>query len=183
MQDTELFIALAEIAGVFVGFGALIAIRSAGDADVSEVTAIGWVVWTGIFVIIMALAPVTLSRFGVAGHVLWFACTALALGLFWGVSELLERTWSERRAFVRIMGRSRWRYETIGLFTWGPAHLAFVVILLGLRPDLESALYFAAAVLFLVMDASILLMAVLRLGIVGKVGEPTFDEAGTQAGA
>ena len=28
MQDTELFLSLAEIAGVFVGFGALIAVRS-----------------------------------------------------------------------------------------------------------------------------------------------------------
>ena len=183
MEDTELFTALAEIAGVFVGFGALIAIRTAGDADVSEVTAIGWVVWTGIFVIILALAPVTLSRFPVDAHVLWFACSLLAIGLFWGVNELLERAWSERRAYLRIMGRARWRYETIGLITWLPANLAFVVILLGVRPDLEPALYFAATVLFLVMDAGILLMAVLRLGIVPRSSEPAVDEAGTPAGA
>ena len=91
MQDTELFIALAEIAGIFVGFGALIAIRSAGDVDVSEVTAIGWVVWIGIFAMIAALAPVTLGRFGIDGHELWFACSVLALALWWGVNELLDR--------------------------------------------------------------------------------------------
>ena len=28
MQDTEMFLSLAEIAGVFVGFGALISVRS-----------------------------------------------------------------------------------------------------------------------------------------------------------
>jgi len=36
MQDTELFLSLAEIAGVFVGFGALISIRSAGASDAHE---------------------------------------------------------------------------------------------------------------------------------------------------
>ncbi len=170
MQDTELFIALAEIAGIFVGFGALIAIRSAGDVDVSEVTAIGWVVWIGIFAMIAALAPVTLGRFGIDGHELWFACSVLALALWWGVNELLDRAWSERRSYLRVIGRARWRYEWIGLFTWLPANVAFVVILLGVRPDLEPALYFAATVLFLVMDAAILLMAVLRLGIIPKIG-------------
>ena len=30
MQDTELFLSLAEIAGVFVGFGAVNAVRSGG---------------------------------------------------------------------------------------------------------------------------------------------------------
>ena len=33
MQDTELFLSLAEIAGVFVGFGALIAVRSGGPTE------------------------------------------------------------------------------------------------------------------------------------------------------
>lgn len=177
MQDTELFIALAEIAGIFVGFGALIAIRSAGDVDVSEVTAIGWVVWIGIFAMIAALAPVTFGRFGIDGHELWFACSVLALALWWGVNELLDRAWSERRSYLRVIGRARWRHEWIGLFTWLPANVAFVVILLGVRPDLEPALYFAATVLFLVMDAAILLMAVLRLGITAKVGEPATDDA------
>jgi hypothetical protein len=33
MQDTELFLSLAEIAGVFVGFRALIAIRGGGATE------------------------------------------------------------------------------------------------------------------------------------------------------
>jgi uncharacterized membrane-anchored protein YitT (DUF2179 family) len=44
MQETELFLSLAEIAGVFVGFGALIAIRSGGTSDVYDVAYIGMVV-------------------------------------------------------------------------------------------------------------------------------------------
>jgi hypothetical protein len=38
MQDTSLFLSLAEIAGVFVGFGALIAVRSGGPSEPHEVT-------------------------------------------------------------------------------------------------------------------------------------------------
>jgi hypothetical protein len=37
MQDTELFLSLAEIAGVFVGFGALISVRSGAVMGVSEI--------------------------------------------------------------------------------------------------------------------------------------------------
>ena len=38
MQDTELFLSLAEIAGVFVGFGALIAVRSGGPSDAADIS-------------------------------------------------------------------------------------------------------------------------------------------------
>jgi hypothetical protein len=57
MQDTELFLSLAEIAGVFVGFGALIAVRSAGPTEAGDVTGIRWVMSTAIFVVIAALTP------------------------------------------------------------------------------------------------------------------------------
>jgi hypothetical protein len=45
MQDVDLFLALAEIAGIFVGFGALIALRSGATADPAEVMFVGMVVW------------------------------------------------------------------------------------------------------------------------------------------
>ncbi len=48
-QDAELFIHSAEIAGVFVGFGALIAIRSGATMTTSEVNAIRWVMTAGIW--------------------------------------------------------------------------------------------------------------------------------------
>ncbi len=37
MQDADLFLELAAIAGVFVGFGALIAVRGGGASDTFEV--------------------------------------------------------------------------------------------------------------------------------------------------
>ncbi len=47
MQDIELFLSLAEIAGVFVGFGALIAVRSGGTSDAVDITSIRWAVTSG----------------------------------------------------------------------------------------------------------------------------------------
>ena len=82
MQDADLLVSLAGIAGVFVGFGALISVRSGGPSDAHEVAYIRWVVSIGIWVVIAALAPVIVSRYDIAGHDLWLACSLLALVLF-----------------------------------------------------------------------------------------------------
>ena len=82
MQDTELFLSLAEIAGVFVGFGALIAVRSGGPTEAHEVTYIRWVMSIAIWVVIAALVPVIISRYALTGHELWLVCSLLALVLF-----------------------------------------------------------------------------------------------------
>ena len=81
MQDTELFLSLAEIAGVFVGFGALIAVRSGGPTEASEVTGIRWVMSNAIWVVIAALIPILVSGYGVSSHELWLLCSLLALVL------------------------------------------------------------------------------------------------------
>ncbi len=67
MQDADLFLELAGIAGVFVGFGALIAVRSSGPSEPLEVAPMRAVVSLGMMAVIAALAPVTLGRFGLTG--------------------------------------------------------------------------------------------------------------------
>ncbi len=81
MQDTGLFLSLAEIAGVFVGFGALIAVRT-GPTQVDEVTSIRWVMSNALWVVVVALIPIVVSTYGVSGHELWLGCSLLALVLF-----------------------------------------------------------------------------------------------------
>src|SRR5512142_2877228 len=121
MQDVELFVHMAEIAGVFVGFGALIAIRSGGPSDIYDVTGIGMVVWIGIQVVTGALVPVALSRFEVPTHALWAVCSAMMLVIFWIGDEVLVRVWPERRAFIATNPiRRRWRAELVGFFFWMP---------------------------------------------------------------
>ncbi len=62
MQDADLFMELAGIAGVFVGFGALISVRAGGARDAFEIAYMRGVVSFGLLTIVAALAPVTLGR-------------------------------------------------------------------------------------------------------------------------
>ena len=166
MPDTELFLSLAEIAGVFVGFGALIAMRGSGSTDPIDVMVIGMVVWGAIAVVIMAFAPVALSGFGVTDHGLWLACSVIALLVFFAGDEVVVRVSSERRAFMAAAPmRRRWKGElATGVVTWLPATVALVLVILGVLPEQEGALYFLAAALYLLLAALLLLMAVFSVG-------------------
>ena len=163
MPDTELFVHLAEIAGVFVGFGALISIRSERTRDDFEVVMIRFIVWFGILVVVTALAPVILSQFAVIGHGLWVACSVLYLVLWWGGGTALDRMNPERtRVLTRLQGKARIRVEIPAVPIWLSAHIALVLILLGVFPDKEPALYLTAVALALFLNALMLLYLVYR---------------------
>jgi len=165
MQDTELFLSLAEIAGVFVGFGALIAVRSNAPTDTYEVAYIGLVVWQGVAVIAMALMPIAISRFGVTDHRLWLVCSLLALALFWVGNEVVSRVFNALRSVQRVAPlKRRAKVELVAMALWLPANAALVLAALGVFANQEPALYLATTTLFLLMDAMIPLMTVFGLG-------------------
>ena len=165
MQDVDLFLSLAGIAGVFVGFGALISIRGGSTSEAYEVTYVGMVVWLGVQVVVASLAPVVISRFDVTGHALWMACSVIFLVLFWPGDEALKRVSTERRAVLAATPKkSRVTYELLAVPLWLPANIALVLILLGVFPGRELALYLAAVVLILLMDCLILLFLVNQVG-------------------
>jgi hypothetical protein len=130
-------------------------------------------------VVTMALAPVVLGRFGVAGHGLWLACSVVALVLVWGGLAVTERLGADQRAFAeaRAPMRARARVELAGAVIWLPATVALVLVVLGVLANQEAALYFAAVVLFLMMDALLLLMIVFRVGL-PTGAQPHLEEAG-----
>jgi hypothetical protein len=162
MQDVDLFLALAEIAGVFVGFGALIALRSGATADPAEVAFVGMVVWMGVQAVAGALAPVAISRFGVTGHALWLSCSIIVLALFWIGDEGVKRLSPERRAILAAMPRKvRARQELAGVPFWLPMTIALALVVLGVLPDHEEALYFAALVILLLFTAAAVLLMVI----------------------
>ncbi len=159
MQDTELFLSLAEIAGVFIGFGALIAVRSGGAPGTSEVvSSLRWVMSSAIWVVIVALVPILISRYGVTGHELWLTCSPLGLVLFgimivvngWAPESLEDRATTlastSRTEILLVMGSTFW-LPTVALL------IAMVLVLLGLLPDKEEALYLTAVGLGLFMSA------------------------------
>lgn len=165
MPNTELFTHLAEIAGVFVGFGALISIRSERTRDDFEIVMIRFIVWFGILVVVTALAPVVISEFGVTGHGLWVASSVLYLALWWGGGGALDRLNPERtRMLTRLQGRARMRAEIPAAPMWLCANIALVLVLLGVLPNLEPALYLTAVALALLLDAQMLLYLVYGQG-------------------
>jgi hypothetical protein len=173
MQNADLLVQLAGIAGVFVGFGALIAIRGGGATEDFDVASVGTVVWGGIAVVFVALVPVALSRFDIPGHALWLACSLFALALFWIGNEVVGRISRELQALKTVYKRrTRVWVELAGAAFWAPMTVALVAIVLGLFPDQEPALYFASVVLLLFMDAWLLLLLVFSVGRPQTASEP-----------
>jgi hypothetical protein len=158
MQDVDLLVQLAGIAGVFVGFGALIAVRSGGTMEASEVNSIRWPVTISIWVVIAALAPVIISRYDIAEHDLWLACSLLALVLLAGMIAVFGRT-PENRADVAATAATMPRAKIAllaGSTFWLPfvlLVLALALVALGLFPNQEQALYLTAVGLGLFMAA------------------------------
>jgi len=159
MQDTELFLSLAEIAGVFVGFGALIAVRSGGPTEAGEVTGIRWVVSNAIWVVIVALAPIIISSYGITGHQLWLGCSLLALALLVVMMTVNGRTPENRAEIAATLAatpRAIVAVVVYGFTIWLPTAslvLVLALVALGLFPDQEQALYLTAVALGLLMGA------------------------------
>jgi hypothetical protein len=163
MQDADLMLSLAEIAGVFVGFGALISVRSGGPSEAYELMYVRGVVWVGILVVVAALAPVTISRYGIAGHEVWLGCSLFVLALFWGMVVVNNRTPEHAAAFPEARATIL-RYVIPPVLLWGLMTVSLVLVVLGLLPDLEPALYITAVVAILFQAAIYLLQLVYSRG-------------------
>ena len=162
MQDADLFMELAAIAGVFVGFGALIAVRSGGPSDPLEVAPMRMVVSMAMLTIVAALAPVTLGRYDLTDHQVWALSSALAWVGFALIPAVSARTPEYRVAWSMSTAASR---LTLGHVIYWAAFALYLVVLvvapivivLGVAPELEAALYFTVVVLILLGAGWVLL--------------------------
>jgi archaellum biogenesis protein FlaJ (TadC family) len=164
MQDAEMFLSLAEIAGVFVGFGALISVRAGGASDAHEVSYIRWVMSMAIWVVVTALAPVIISGYDLAGHELWLVCSLLALILFFGVIVVNNRTPETREDIAAMSRATRMREQAANLVLVVPMIGVLILVVLGLFPGQEPALYLTAVGLGLFANALVLLYLVFSHG-------------------
>ena len=82
-HDFELFVSLAEIAGVFVAFGALITLTRRSESTPIEEALLRFVVAIGLVVVVAALVPITLSRYGFADRSLWALSSGISLLIIW----------------------------------------------------------------------------------------------------
>jgi hypothetical protein len=145
-QEIEVFVAMAEIAGVFVGFGALISVTRQSEIEADQLGQIRGVVTVGLVVMVAALIPVGLDRYGVAGHNLWFTAGLVFFTFNWAVIILSLRRPESRQLAVRQARSSPLSAAFFWLLLELPVQIPLVLILLGSRPDLEAAFYLTALV-------------------------------------
>lgn len=169
MQDADLFLELAGIAGVFVGFGALIAVRSGGATGREEVGYTRGMVSIGVLAVVAALAPGTLGRYDLAEHQVWALSSAVTLGGLLVTFAAMARTpeyranWAAEIEAARTGKHPRWfviadRAAT-ALYSLAVL-LTPIIIVLGVAPDFDAALYYTLVVLILIGAAWLLLALV-----------------------
>ncbi len=169
MQGTDVLIPLAEIAGVFVGFGALIAVRGGARMTLSETIWMRYAMMAGIWVVIAAIAATVIGSYGVAGHELWLSCSPLALALFAAMVIVFGLTPENRAERARLSSAlpRRVAAAVYGSTVWLPMPLllvALAIVVLGPFPDQEPALYLTAVAVGLYMGAISLFVAVFWQG-------------------
>lgn len=143
-METELFVHFAEIAGVFVGFGALISLRSERLTDLHDVIYLRAVLGLGVWVVISALIPIAVNRYGVHDRALWFSCGVFALTL-WAVLLLTTNLTADSRSFNRTAAERIDRYfPVVGL----PLHViiagSLLLLIVNVWPGTDEALYVSA---------------------------------------
>lgn len=156
MAEADLFIALAGVAGVFVGFGALISAGPETGRSGAQLGRIRTSVTNGLVVIVAALIPVTLARYQLSGHALWLASSLIFLVISWMVIVT-----ALRRAEFRELALSQVRSRPIQSgFFWVmlelPVQVPLLMTVLGINPDLEPAYYLTALVFNLFQAAFVL---------------------------
>lgn len=156
MVKIDLLIGMAEIAGVFVGFGALISATRRGEIEVAQLGQIRAVVTTGLMVIVAALIPVGLNRYGVSGHSLWFASGLVFLIITWSVIVLSLRRPENKELVISQARGSPIQSGFFWLFLELPIQIPLLLTVLGLRPELEPAFYLTALVFSLFEGAFVL---------------------------
>jgi hypothetical protein len=150
IEDTELFVALAEIAGVFVGFGVLISITGRGGA--AELVQLRAVVVGGLLVIAAALIPVGLARYSLEPNTVWSASSIVFLVLIWA-SVVVPMRNSAHRAMLRSHLRSDPVGVSFVLCLEVLVQVPLVIALLGWYPALSAALYTTALIINLLQAA------------------------------
>ena len=160
-QTLDFAISIAEISGVFVGFGVLIGAVQSRDVVAPEKKALAQSVsMLGIVTLLAALVPANLHAFGLSGHALWFYSTiGFELLVLFGFLAALSR--SDFREFGPL-NRKRW--PVFAVVFWVPLELSlqasFLLILFGFFPEKANALYLFALFVNLGEAASLLTLLV-----------------------
>ncbi len=143
--DVGTLLAIAEIAGVFVGFAALVTVfsgRTATESRHDDAFRLVGVVIVSAQVIAAALVPVVLGRFGLPESVVWRASGSLIFVANWCVIVFLHRVtqgFAVAQLRLRSLMVAEWSLEVF-------YQLPLLLCVVGAWPSQAPAFYLAALV-------------------------------------
>ncbi len=156
MVEVEVFIGIAHIAGIFIGFEALIGAIRKNDVDAKHLGHIRSVVTVGLVAIVAALIPIGFQAYGISGHLLWFLC-----GLVFFTLNLIVLLLSLRKTENRKLISTQMREKPlITILFWVllelPLQVPLILIFTGVFPELEAGFYITS-LLFNMFQAAFVL--------------------------
>jgi hypothetical protein len=152
-EDIPTLLSIAQIAGVFVGFAALVSVlrdRSGGTPGVAEMTQLSGAVMPGLVVVVAGLIPVVLARYPISTPVVWRLSCAGFLIIIW----LLVLSYGRSLELVREAFRAAPVSTSVVWFVLEPiVQIPLVLGMLGFLPSLAPAFYLTALVVNLAQAA------------------------------
>lgn len=131
---------LAQIAGIFVGFGALISASKGGSATVQEREILAGMVWIGIMLLIGAILPILVDSYGFspawslrAGALIFLVMAWIGIFRFWESIKYGIKTAPAAASFY-------WAHEVL-------IQIPLVLILMGLFSPYHEPFYLTALVI------------------------------------
>lgn len=154
-EEVVLFVTMAEIAGVFVGFAALISVTRRAEIDAPQLAQIQAVVTSGLLVVVAALVPVGLNFYGVDSRTFWVTSSLIYLLINW-----LVIFFALQRSTNREQAKAQLRESPVGAVFFWLLELAIQVplflIIFGVNDELDVAFYMTSLVFHLFEAAFIL---------------------------
>jgi hypothetical protein len=148
-EDVDTLLAIAEIAGVFVGFAALLTFitRSAGaNGRAASVFLLTNVILISVLVIVAALVPVVLNRYGLSQSIVWRVSSSALFVLAWLQILFVGRVTQGYRS-----GHSQRRVLSFAVWSLEPLfQIPLLMCIVGAWKSLAPAFYLTALVVALV---------------------------------
>jgi len=155
---------VAQIAGIFVGFGALIALTTPSGVSKAQKDLLTLCVMIGLFIIVAAILPILLMAFGLADDLVWFVSAGIILVFDW------LTIWPQRGLIQDAIRRGRTGELSFAFGVEACVQIPLILILLPVLPGQSAALY--AATLFISLFQAAMTLMSLVLDLTAKEDAP-----------
>ena len=156
IAEADLYISLAEIAGVFVGFGALIAaVSSTNQIDV-QTSRVQGIVVIGLLVLVASLMPIGIASYGVDSRDVWLYSSLSFLTLIWATLLLSLLSDSFKSANALSFSDHPIGFIAFWIALEVPIQVPLFLVFWGIFEDLSPAFYSTALILNLFQAAFLL---------------------------